>query len=93
MAAIWILVINIAPSKAVLSSPIFPCERLSMRILPESIISSSEIEDLGELMTERVNWEETNCPTLLRMGEMASVRSLSVMPANSCSQKLRSTGS
>ncbi len=93
MAANWILVISMAPSSVALSSPRRPWDKLTSTILPWSMASSILNELFLAFTTSRTRGDDTNCPTLLRIGAIASWRCLSCMRLNSYSQKLRRMGS
>src|SRR3989344_3188426 len=66
------LVISIAPKSDELSSPRRHWERFAISIFPSFMILSIFIELLGEPITRRIRGEETNWPTLFKIGEITS---------------------
>ena len=86
MAASWTLVTKKAPRMPALSSPMRPLLRLTMRILPSSMILRMSKADLGCPMMLRMMGLAVKAPTLLRTGAMDSATCLSFQPPNSCFQ-------
>src|SRR5258708_37604788 len=64
-----------------------------MTILPSFMHFSRSIVDLGLPTIWRIMGEDKNCPTLLRIGDVASVISWGDIRSNSLSQKFFKTGS
>ena len=91
IAASWILVTRNEPRMAALSSPMRPLDKLTMRILPSSIIWRILKVDLGWPMMLRMIGLAVKAPTLLRTGATASATNLSFQLANSTFQNCKTT--
>lgn len=86
MAASWTFVTRNAPRIPALSSPMRPLDRLTMRILPSSIILRMSKEDLGWPMILRIIGLAVKAPTLFKTGAIDSLTCLSFHWPNSCFQ-------